>query len=156
MRIKIICLGKIKADYLRSGIADYLKLISPFARVEIVEIPEEKIGKSLTAEQIKKREGAEILRRIKEQDCCFFLDEKGEQLSSLELAALLAQRKSTGDEAVFIIGGPLGLDASLVKNRAQRVISFSRLTFTHQMVRLFLLEQIYRSLTIMTEKKYHY
>lgn len=156
MRIKIICLGKIKADYLRTGIADYLKFISPFARVEIVEISEEKIGKSLSAEQIKKREGAEISRRIKPQDCCFFLDEKGEQLNSLELAALLAQKKSAGAETVFIIGGPLGLDADLVKNRGQRVIALSRLTFTHQMVRLFLLEQIYRSLTIMAEKKYHY
>lgn len=159
MKITIACVGKIKEKYLEAGIADYLKRLAPYVRVSIVSCPEEKMplspGPAEKAEALKK-EGRRLGALIPKDDYVILLDLKGEQLTSPQLAARLADLALSGCKGLsFVIGGPFGLSDEL-RERSQLRLSFSAFTFTHQMIRLLLLEQLYRAYKINRGEKYHW
>lgn len=155
IKIKIVCVGKIKETYLNSGISEYLKRLSGYCNIEIIEVKDEKISNNTSDEKIKEIESARILEKIDDKDYVILLDLKGKQLSSVELASKMDSLISQGvGNYVFVVGGSLGVSENLQK-KANFLISFSRLTFTHQMVRLLLLEQIYRAFKINNNETYH-
>ncbi|TAN33411.1 23S rRNA (pseudouridine(1915)-N(3))-methyltransferase RlmH [Patescibacteria group bacterium] len=154
-KTNIICLGKLKESYWREAEAEYLKRLKPFTKIEIRELKEEAFGEKDSPETIKQKEADKILNALpKTDDFIIALDEHGKQFSSTELAKQLSQTQ-TRKNITFIIGGPLGLHSS-VRQKADLELSLSPLTFTHQMCRVFLLEQIYRALMINGGRKYHY
>jgi len=155
LKIKIICLGKLKESYWREAEAEYLKRLGPFAKIEIIELPEISFQPKDNPEKIKEKEGKSILKHIKDDEFVIALDERGKEKSSEELAHFLEETGQRGQTITFIIGGPLGLSGELLSH-ANLQLSFSRLTFTHQMIRVILLEQIYRTGNIMMGKIYHY
>ena len=159
MNIKIICLGKIKEKSLVSLIDEYKKRISKYASLEIIELADESIPDSCSlkeAENIKTIECEKISKHIKPSDYVISLDLTGKQLSSEELAEKFQNITLNGSSTIdFIIGGSLGLTRELVAN-SNYVLSFSKLTFPHQLIRLFLLEQIFRSFKINNNEKYHH
>ena len=158
MKIKIICIGKLKEKYWMQAVAEYLKRIGRFAKVEVIELRETRISDKPSAaeeESVKKSEGEEILKKIKRDDYCITLEIKGKQLSSEEFAGKLAALAIEGKSSIaFVIGGSLGLSQD-VSMRADFKLSFSPMTFTHQMMRVVLLEQIYRCFKINNNETYH-
>jgi len=155
MKLKIICLGKLKEGYFRDAENEYLKRLGPFAKIDIVELKEEKFSSPNEKEKITKTETEKVLKHLPEQAFVLALHEYAPQKTSKEFSEFLQKKTSSGQEVVFIIGGPLGLHESLLK-KANQQISFSKMTFPHQMIRIILLEQIYRSITIAKNKQYHY
>ena len=151
MNIRIIAVGKIKERYLQQGINTYLKRIKSFCRVEIVEVPDEKAPENLSAAQeeiVKAKEGERIRNAIRQNSYVIALAIEGQALSSDDLAKRLRDLEFRGRENIdFIIGGSLGLDKETL-DRAGLLLSFSKLTFPHQLMRLILLEQIYHVLQI--------
>ena len=145
MKIRIFWVGRTKERYLQEGIDRYLKLLGPLSRVSIAEIKEEK-GKA--REKALQEEGRRIL---KQAQAYVLLDERGRELSSEELAGFLRERGSLD----FVIGGPYGVSDE-VRTHAGDTISLSRMTFTHEMVRVLFLEQLYRAMTIIKGKEYHH
>jgi len=149
---KIICVGKIKEDYLTSGILEYKKRIEGFQKIEILEL------KEINTPDILKNiesEGQEILSKIKPDDYIITLEIEGKMLNSVELSKNLADLATYGkSKIVFVIGGSNGL-SEVVKKRSNYALSFSKMTFPHQLMRLILMEQLYRALTIMNNKEYH-
>ena len=155
IKIRLVMVGTLKEKFLKDAINEYLKRLSRFAKVEIVELEESKI-QSKSEEQIKKEEGERILKRIKESDYLILLDLKGEMLSSEEFSTKLKNLIDKGvSPLTFVIGGTLGLSEE-VRKRANLSISISRMTFTHQMCRVILLEQIYRAFKIINNEEYHH
>lgn len=158
MKITLITVGKIKEKYFTDAIAEYAKRLSRYCKLEIVEVADEKTpdGASEGLEnQIKEKEGERILSRIPENACVIALAIDGKQLSSEELAAQMEKWNVSGiSHLVFIIGGSLGL-APKVLARADYRLSFSKMTFPHQLMRVVLLEQIYRSFRIRNHEPYH-
>lgn len=153
IKIKIICVGKIKDNYLNQGISEYLKRLSGYCSLEIIELKDEKIGND--EDKIKEIESNKIMEKISDRDYVILLDLKGKELTSEQLADKLDTLINTGvGNYCFIIGGSLGVNDTL-RNKANFLLSFSKLTFTHQMIRLFLLEQIYRSFKIINNETYH-
>lgn len=159
MNIKIICLGKIKETSLANLIDEYKKRISKYAHLEIIELQDEAIPDSFSykeAENIKKIECEKITKHIKSNDYVIALDLTGKQLSSPELSEKIQDITLNGFSTIdFVIGGSLGLTHDLVTN-SNLVLSFSKLTFPHQLIRLFLMEQIFRSFKIINNEKYHH
>jgi len=159
MKITIVCAGKLKEKYLQAGIAEFLKRLKPFAQVEIREIHEEKMPETPSEaekQQVLTREGEKLLRLVPEGSYLFVLDVYGEELASEELAARLDRLALGGrSNLTFLIGGAFGLSPA-VRQAADLRLSFSRMTFTHQMVRLLLVEQIYRAFKINRGEKYHW
>ncbi|RGS70144.1 MULTISPECIES: 23S rRNA (pseudouridine(1915)-N(3))-methyltransferase RlmH [unclassified Mitsuokella] len=159
MKITIVCAGKIKEKYLSMGIAEFLKRLKPFAQVEIREIHEEKMPDDPSPaekEQTLAREGEKLLKLVPQGSYLFVLDVYGREKSSEELAASIAQLGLSGRSSItFLIGGAFGLSEE-VRKRADERLSFSPMTFTHQMVRLLLVEQIYRAFKINRGEKYHW
>lgn len=155
VKIKIVCVGKIKDNYLNQGISEYLKRLSGYSNIEILEVRDEKIVANNSEEKIKEMEGNRILEKISDKDYVVLLDLKGKELSSEEFACKIDGLISEGvGNYCFVIGGSLG-NGENVRKRANFLISFSRLTFTHQMIRLILLEQIYRVFKINNNETYH-
>ncbi|WP_027308670.1 23S rRNA (pseudouridine(1915)-N(3))-methyltransferase RlmH [Caloramator sp. ALD01] len=158
MNITIVSVGKLKEKYLKEGINEYLKRLSKYAKVDIIEVPDEKAPENLSKreeEMVKEKEGQGILKYIKENMYVIVLDIKGKQLSSEELADFLSQRAILGESNIaFVIGGSLGLSQTVL-NRANYKLSFSKMTFPHQLMRLILLEQIYRGFRIINGEPYH-
>jgi len=158
LKIKIIAAGKIKEKYLKEGIREYEKRLGGYIKLEITEIEDEPCPeKSSEAEEekIKQKEGERILRNVSVQDFAFLLDLKGKELSSPDLADMLDERALCGQSSlVFIIGGSLGVSEE-VRMRANFIWSFSKLTFPHQLIRMILLEQIYRACKISKGEPYH-
>jgi 23S rRNA (pseudouridine1915-N3)-methyltransferase len=158
MHIRILAVGKTKEKYIELGIKEYAKRLQPYARLEIVTVGEEKLKDNLSTreeEQIRAREGEQLLKGIKPDEYVIVLDIKGKALSSEDLARQLSNLALYGNSAiVFIIGGALGLAPEVI-NRADITLSLSPLTFTHQMVRLILVEQLYRAFKIMRGEPYH-
>lgn len=154
--ITIICLGKLKESFWREAEAEYLKRLSSFAKVEIIELKEESFGEKDAPDAVRRCEAKKIINALgkKRDDFIIVLDEHGKQFSSTNFARAL-EAPTTGPSIAFIIGGPLGLDKSVLQI-AKLKFSLSSLTFTHQMVRVFLLEQIYRASMITNGRKYHY
>lgn len=159
MNIKIICIGKIKEKALISLIDEYKKRISKYSNIDIIELSDEAIPDSCSnkdAENIKKVECEKISKYIKSSDYVISLDLTGKELSSEELSRKIQNITLNGSSTItFIIGGSLGLTRELVTN-SNFVLSFSKLTFPHQLIRLFLLEQIFRSFKIINNEKYHH
>jgi 23S rRNA (pseudouridine1915-N3)-methyltransferase len=145
MKVRIIWTGKTRESYAAEGIGKYLKLLKPMARVEIVEIREQKSG---SMETRLSKEGEKIL---KQSSSYILLDERGRELSSVEFADALRDRS----EADFVLGGPYGVSDE-VRSAASDMISLSRMTLTHEMARVLLLEQLYRAMTIMKGGSYHH
>ena len=158
MRITILAVGKIKEKYLRDGIAEFVKRLGPFCRVEIKELDEERMPDDPSAaqkEQALAREGERLLKQIPQGSRVFVLDVIGKQQSSEELAETFSSLAVDGDSSLtFIIGGAFGLSED-VRKAAHVRISFSKMTFTHQMIRLLLVEQIYRAFKIWRGEPYH-
>lgn len=158
MKITIVCVGKIKEKYLSEGVKEYFKRLSNYCNMSIIETKEEKAPENLSdaeRENLKIIEGESILKNIKDDMYVFALEINGKALSSEELAekieALGVQGKSN---LAFIIGGSLGLGEEVIK-RADFRLSFSPMTFPHQLMRLILLEQIYRGFKIIKNEPYH-
>lgn len=155
MNIKIIALGKIKEKFLKEGIEEFLKRLTPYASVEIVELPAIEIKDENLTERVLKEEGEKILLQIKPQSYVITLEIKGKQLSSEEFAAKINELTVEGiSEIVFVIGSSCGL-SKIVSERANFKLSISKMTFLHQFARLLLVEQIYRAFKIMKGETYH-
>jgi|WetSurMetagenome_2_1015567.scaffolds.fasta_scaffold02800_7 23S rRNA (pseudouridine1915-N3)-methyltransferase len=158
MQILIIAVGKIKEKYLRDGIAEYQKRLQPYVKITITEIPEERRPGNLSPSQqslVKDGEGARILAATPEDTRIITLDPKGERWSSENLADFIHEREISGRNSLsFVIGGDLGL-SELVLARSDIRLSLSSMTFTHQMARLILLEQLYRASRINHGEPYH-
>lgn len=159
MRISIVTVGKIKERYLTEGIAEFTKRLTPFCRLDIVEVAEERMPENPSdAEKAKAlaREGERILKAVRSGSHLIVLDLGGKQLSSEELSAKLDALALAGQsDLTFVIGGAFGL-APEVTSAAKDKLSFSKMTFTHQMIRLLLVEQIYRAFKISRGEPYHW
>ncbi len=158
MNITIISVGKLKEKYLKLGIDEYSKRLSRYAKLSLVEVPDEKAPENLSnAEEqiVKNKEGEGILKHVKEGTYVIALDLKGKMLSSEGLADKLQNLGITGNSSiVFIIGGSLGLSEEVLR-RADYKLCFSPMTFPHQLMKLILLEQIYRGFRIIKGEPYH-
>jgi 23S rRNA (pseudouridine1915-N3)-methyltransferase len=157
MKIKIYCIGKIKEQYLKDGINEYLKRISVYSNIEIIEVADSKVKdnpNSSDIEKAKNEEGERVLKLLK-NDYLIGLDLNKKEQTSEEFAEFLQRKLVEGGSNVsFVIGGSYGLSDAL-KNRCNTSISLSKLTFLHQMTRLILLEQIYRAFKILNNETYH-
>jgi len=158
MHIQIVAVGKIKEPYLTQGIAEYVKRLGPYARVTLTEVPDEKAPETLSAaeaRQVVDREGERILAQLKDDVHVIALAIDGALWTSEELARRLDELAVRGSSRVaFVIGGSLGLSAAVLKRADQR-LSFGRLTYPHQLMRLLLVEQIYRAMRINRGEPYH-
>ena len=157
--IDLICVGKLNASYFSAGVAEYQKRLGGFCNFRIIELPEASIAdKNASDKQIEKalqKEGEAILHAVRKGAYLVALCVEGKQISSEDLAALLAQRAGSGaGDVAFVIGASHGLDES-VKRAAQARISLGRITLPHQLARLVLTEQLYRACTINAGMKYH-
>jgi 23S rRNA (pseudouridine1915-N3)-methyltransferase len=152
--LRIIQIGKTRDNWIKEGINEYLTRLKPLIRLEISEVPDVSIRSAVTQEAVKAREAALCLKRIASDDYIVLLDERGEAKTSLEFSSFLAS-VSHEKNVVFVIGGVYGTHESL-KERADTVLRLSSMTFTHQMARLVLIEQIYRALMISGGRSYHY
>lgn len=159
MKIRIAAVGKLKEKYLREGVAEYEKRLRPYASLELLEIPEARLAEKPSQAERKEAladEGRRLLRLVPERGTLIVLDVAGDLLSSEQLAEKMAALALQGQsDLTFLIGGAFGLSDE-VRKRADLRLSFSRLTFTHQMVRLLLYEQIYRAFKINRGEKYHW
>ena len=159
MKLTIICAGKIKEKYLSAGIAEFMKRLRPFAQVEIREIHEEKMPDEPSAaekEQVLQKEGEKLLKLVPSGSYLFVLDVYGSEMASEQLAEKIDQLGIQGRSSIsFLIGGAFGLSKE-VRAAADERLSLSQMTFTHQMVRLLLVEQIYRAFKINRHEKYHW
>lgn len=149
---KIVCVGKIKEDFITKGINEYTKRISGFTKLEIIEVKE--VNTNNISNNILE-EGNNILKKINKDDYVITLEIEGKSIDSIELSKQLESLRTYGNSSiVFVIGGSNGLSED-VKKRSNYKLSFSKFTFPHQLMRLILVEQIYRSLTIENNKEYH-
>ena len=157
MKIKIYCIGKIKEQYLKDGISEYVKRISPYASIEISEVQDSKVKDNPNLSDINKaknEEGERVLKLLK-NDYLIGLDMNKKEFTSEEFAEFLDKKLVDGGSNIsFVIGGSYGLSDAL-KERCNTSISLSKLTFLHQMTRLILLEQIYRAFKILNNETYH-
>ncbi|HNZ86612.1 MAG TPA: 23S rRNA (pseudouridine(1915)-N(3))-methyltransferase RlmH [bacterium] len=150
--IKIITIGKIKEKWIERGILEYIKRLSPYAKIEIIELKSESFSSSNKQKAVAIESARLEEALFKEKDSTiYFLDEYGDSLGSREFAYKLDKENG---KIVFVIAGALGYNREILKNK--NLISLSKLTFTHTMARLILLEQIYRSVCILKDKEYHY
>lgn len=157
MNMALICVGRLKERYWREAAAEYEKRLGRFGRFETLELPDlpEPANSSTAIErQIRQKEGEAILAKIREDDIVIALCIEGKQLNSVQLSQKLAELSATGRRAVFVIGGSLGLSEAVVA-RAQMKLSFSPMTFPHQLARVMLLEQTYRAMKIAAGERYH-
>lgn len=156
MKLVVICLGKTRERFIQEGMAKYLRYLKPYVDIEVKELREEKIHDLKDAPVIRKREAEKISKAMPSGAFLAALDERGREFTSHEFAHFLNDRIESGmRETAFVFGGAMGLDESITE-RADKVIAMSRWTFTHEMARLVLLEQIYRAFTIIKGKTYHY
>ena len=158
MNIKIIAVGKIKEKYIKDGIDEFTKRLSRYGKLEIIEVNDEKAPENLSKkeiENIKEREGLKIISKIPQNSFIISLEIKGKTLSSEELSKKMESLMIDGvNDITFIIGGSLGLSKE-VSEMSNFKLSFSKMTFPHQMMRLILLEQIYRGFRIIKGEPYH-
>ena len=155
MKIKLIMIGKPTGDLYIDAIDDYTNRIKHYNNFSIHVIPGLKNTKKLSQEQQKQAEGELILKELTAQDTVILLDERGKEYRSMEFAKWLENKQLTAQNIVFVIGGPYGFSDSIYK-RANEKISLSKMTFSHQMVRLIFVEQLYRACTIIKGESYHH
>ncbi|WLR50833.1 23S rRNA (pseudouridine(1915)-N(3))-methyltransferase RlmH [Bacillus tianshenii] len=158
MNITLLTVGKLKEKYLKNGINEFTKRLQPYAKVDIIELPDEKAPEQLSEtemQQVKQKEGERILNKISPDTYVIALAIEGKMLTSEQLAKQLDQLATYGKSKIaFIIGGSLGLSDEVMQ-RADLALSFSKMTFPHQMMRLILVEQIYRAFRINRGEPYH-
>jgi len=156
MKIELIVTGKTEDDYLKRGISVYANRLKHYCAFNIAEISSVKPISSKSSEDVKEREAVALEKLLAPTDFVVLLDEKGRELTSVEFADFLQQKMNTGVRAVkFVSGGAYGI-ATQIKKRANFTLSLSLMTFSHQMVRLFFVEQLYRAMTIIRNEKYHH
>lgn len=158
MNITLVTVGKLKEKYLKQAIDEYSKRLSRYCKLDIIELPDEKTPDNASEKeeaQIKEKEGRAILSKIKDNAYVVAMDLKGKQLTSEELSSFVERCGVTGNSnIVFVIGGSLGLSDEVIK-RADYKLCFSKMTFPHQLFRVMLLEQVYRTFRIMKNEPYH-
>ena len=155
MKTEMIVVGKTTNKHFIAAINDYLERIGHYMPFSVTVIPELRNAKSLSQQQQKDKEGEAILRLLQPSDTVVILDERGKEPRSIELADWLQRQQQTARRLVFIIGGPYGFSQQ-VYSRADSMLSLSRMTFSHQMVRLIFVEQLYRACTIIKGEPYHH
>ena len=156
MRISFICIGKTDDKHIIQGIETYLKRLKHYIGFQMISLPDIKNSKHLSQEQQKQKEGQLILKQVAPQDVVVLLDERGKELSSVAFAGELEKHMlASVSHLIYIVGGPYGFDEA-VYQRANAKMSLSKLTFSHQMVRLFFVEQVYRAMTIIRGEPYHH
>lgn len=155
MKTLLILIGKTTDKNIAAGIADYTERISHYMPFDIITIPELKNTKSLTQEQQKEKEGELIMKQIQTSDTVVLLDEHGREYRSVEFAKWMQMKQQASRRLILVIGGPYGFSEAVYK-RADEKVSLSKMTFSHQMVRLILTEQIYRACTIIKGEPYHH
>ncbi len=151
----LLAVGAVKESHWREAAEEYLRRLKPYMKIEVIEVGAEAFGGTKTAEQSMTAEGERILKRLPAGAIVIAMERTGREISSVELAEMLTREGGTGTHLVFVIGGTAGLDTAVLA-RAQKKISISKMTFTHEMARVFLLEQLYRAATIIAGKSYHY
>lgn len=154
VKIQIIQVGKTKDQFMQEGISEIAKRLGRFCSVEFIDVKESKKN-GVPREKVILEESAKIEAMIPKNSILVVLDEKGKEFTSIEFSEILGKSTDKGENLVFVIGGAYGLSPNLKKN-AGILLALSKMTFTHQMVRLFLLEQIYRGFCILKGKEYHY
>jgi len=154
VKFKVLMVGKTKDDWIKQGIAVYLKRLQPLAKLELVELPDASLRTSSDIRQVRQKEAATCLKQLSPEDYLVLLDVQGATKTSLEFAAFLASL-SDNKNVVFLIGGVFGVDDTL-RERANACLSLSALTYTHQLARLILVEQLYRALMIQNKRSYHH
>ena len=158
MKIKLVTVGKLKEKYLKDGIAEYMKRLNRFCKVEMIELADEKTpdkASNLENQQILEKEGNKILAKINEREFVIALAIEGNQFPSEKFSQLMMDTTVHGfSDITFVIGGSLGLSPA-VKKRANLLMSFGKLTLPHQLMRLVLIEQIYRAFMIQQGSPYH-
>jgi 23S rRNA (pseudouridine1915-N3)-methyltransferase len=156
MNIKLLAVGKTDNKALQQLIAEYENRLKHYIKFELEIIPDIKNAKNLSEVQQKEKEGEQILKKLKKTDVLVLLDENGKQYSSLDFSSYLQKKMNSGiKQLVFVIGGPYGFSDAIYQ-KAQGKISLSKMTFSHQMVRLFVVEQVYRAFTILRNEPYHH
>jgi len=155
MKTILILVGRTADKHFQAGISDYAERIGHYMPFDIVTIPELKNTKNLTEDQQKTAEGELILRQLQASDTVVLLDEHGREFRSIDYARWLTQKQQSARRLVFVIGGPYGFSEA-VYARANEKISLSKMTFSHQMVRLIFTEQLYRACTIIRGEPYHH
>ncbi|MGZ9808281.1 23S rRNA (pseudouridine(1915)-N(3))-methyltransferase RlmH [Staphylococcus haemolyticus] len=158
MKITILAVGKLKEKYWKQAISEYEKRLSAYSKIEIIEVPDEKAPENMSdkeIEQVKEKEGQRLLAKIKPQATVITLEIQGKMLSSKGLAEEMQRRMTQGQsDFVFVIGGSNGLHEDVLQ-RSNYALSFSKMTFPHQMMRVVLIEQVYRAFKIMRGEAYH-
>jgi 23S rRNA (pseudouridine1915-N3)-methyltransferase len=154
LKIKIIALGKLKELAYREMEREFLKRLSPFAKVKLLELPEVPYGKNFDLERVKEREALAIINNLPVDGMVILLEEKGVLRNSQDFAKFVDRLGGMGRELVFVIGSGIGLHKALHEH-ANHVVSLSLLTFPHNLARILLEEQLYRSCTILAGKEYH-
>jgi 23S rRNA (pseudouridine1915-N3)-methyltransferase len=156
MKITFVTVGKTEDAYLKEGIEKYLKRLKHYIKFDFIEIPELKNTKALSKEQQKIKEAELILKRVGPLDHLSLLDERGQAFTSTQFSDYINHKMIIStNNLVFVVGGPYGFDESVYK-RANDKISLSSMTFSHQMIRLFFVEQIYRAFTLLKNEPYHH
>lgn len=155
MKTLLILVGKTNDKHFAAGISEYVQRINHYMPFETVTIPELKNTKNITENQQKQAEGELIAKYLQPTDCVVLMDEHGKEYRSMEFARWLTQKQNTVRRLVFIIGGPYGFSQQ-VYDRADDMVSLSKMTFSHQMVRLIFTEQLYRACTIIKGEPYHH
>ena len=156
MQIKLLAIGKTDSKSLQMLMDDYQKRLGFYVKFDFEIIPDLKKAKNLSEEQQKQKEGELILNKLNPTDILILLDEGGKQLDSIGFSEYLQKHMNSGiKQLVFVIGGPYGFSKE-VYNKANGKLSLSRMTFSHQMIRLFMIEQLYRAFTILRNEPYHH
>ncbi|MBD8387099.1 23S rRNA (pseudouridine(1915)-N(3))-methyltransferase RlmH [Dysgonomonas sp. BGC7] len=156
MKISLLVIGKTDAGYFIDAVSEYQKRLEHYIPFEMQIIPDIKNTKSLTVSQQKEKEGELILKSLQPGDYVVLLDEKGREYSSIQFASYIEKKTHTvAKRLVFVIGGPYGLSGA-VYEKSNEKLTLSRMTFSHQMVRLIFVEQLYRAMTILNNEPYHH
>lgn len=156
MKINLLVIGKTDAPYFVDGIREYENRLKHYIPFEMQVIPDIKNVKNLSEDQQKEKEGELILKNLQTGDCLVLLDERGKEFSSLQFASYIEKKTHTvSKRLIFVIGGPYGFSQAVYDKASER-ISLSKMTFSHQMIRLVFTEQLYRAMTILNNEPYHH
>lgn len=155
MKIYLLFTGKTKIPYIDQGVSDYFGRLKHYIPIEIVIIPDLKNSKNLSEKEIKKKEGENILKVLPANNFIVLLDERGKEYSSVDFSGFINKKLNEGKDLCFVIGGAYGF-SEMVYQKANARISLSKLTFSHQMIRMIIAEQLYRAFTILRNEPYHH
>ena len=157
LNVRIVCVGKIKDSFNKQGIDEYKKRLSRYIKLDIIEVDDAKIKDNASPKEedlVKKEEGIRILKQVKDNEYMILLDLHGKEIDSVEFSKIIDTTSIRFSTITFVIGGSLGLSDAVIQ-RANYILCLSKMTFTHQMTRVILLEQIYRSFKILNNEVYH-